>query len=157
MRAISRSIATLALGALVFGSPAVAQSPSASTTAAFSDRFGLPADADLSRNAQIPVVDLPADPSDLAGPVDPNPALATLTSRSASFPPEAWDIKALAATFDGDPERAFQFVRDSIGFDPYRGVLRGAAGTLIARAGSAADRSLLLAALLVAMCSSSRF
>jgi hypothetical protein len=170
MRTISRTIATLALGALVIGSPTAALSPAGSGVAAQgpaasgaspvvvrSDRFALPADADLTQNAQIPVVDLPADPTDLTGSVDPNPALQTLTSRWAGFPPAAWDIQALAATFDGDPDRAFQFVRDSIGFDPYRGVLRGAAGTLIARAGSAADRSLLLAALLTATGATTRF
>ncbi len=157
MRRVSRMIAILALGAFTIGSPGVAQGPAATGAAVLPGRFALPADTDLARDAQIPVVDLPASPPDLVGSVDPNPALDTLTSRSASFPPEAWGIEALAATFDGDPERAFQFLRDRIGFDPYRGVLRGAAGTLIARAGSAADRSLLLAALLDAMGATTRF
>ena len=66
-------------------------------------------------------------------------------------PAERWDVAALAATFEGDPERAFAFVRDRIGFDPYRGVLRGAEGTLAAQAGSAADRAELLGSLLRAM------
>ena len=48
-------------------------------------------------------------------------------------------------------------MRDSIGFDPYRGVLRGAEGTLVARAGSDADRALLLATLLGEMGFTTRF
>ncbi len=68
-----------------------------------------------------------------------------------SMPEADWEIPALAEALEYDPERAFTFVRDSIGFDPYQGVLRGAAGTLAARAGNADDRALLLAALLDAM------
>ena len=167
MRSRSRTIASLVFGALLVGGPALAQSPAASglTTLspaspgapAVAHRFALPPAADIPGNATIAVIDTPADQSDLTGSVDPNPALQSLTSRWASFPPAAWDIPALAATFDGDPERAFRFVRDSIGLDAYRGVLRGAAGTLNARAGSAADRSLLLAALLQAMGATTRF
>ncbi|MFN8518895.1 MAG: transglutaminase domain-containing protein [Chloroflexota bacterium] len=68
-----------------------------------------------------------------------------------SMPARDWDVAALADSLDYDPDRAFEFVRDSIGVDPYPGVLRGAEGTLAARSGSPADRALLLAALLDAM------
>ena len=61
----------------------------------------------------------------------------------------------LALSFD--PDQAYEFVRDRIGFDPYEGVLRGAEGTLAARAGNALDRALLLAALLDAMGVEHRF
>jgi hypothetical protein len=58
------------------------------------------------------------------------------------------DISALAARLGRDPEAMFRFVRDEIRYEPYVGVLRGARGTLIGRAGNALDRSLLLAELL---------
>ncbi len=56
-----------------------------------------------------------------------------------------------------DPAAAFRFVRDRIRFEPYPGVLRGAAGTLAARAGNAFDRAVLLQDLLTRMGSTSRF
>ncbi len=59
-----------------------------------------------------------------------------------------WDIEELAASLGTEAEAAFAFVRDRIGFDPYPGVLRGAHGTLVARAGNAWDRALLLQELL---------
>ena len=61
-----------------------------------------------------------------------------------------WDIEELAASLGPDPGAAFAFVRDHVAFDPYPGVLRGAHGTLVARAGNAWDRALLLQALLEA-------
>ena len=65
-----------------------------------------------------------------------------------AFRSEEWEVGALAASLGNDPAAAFKFVRDAIAFDPYPGVLRGAEGTLSARAGNAWDRALLLRALL---------
>jgi hypothetical protein len=59
-----------------------------------------------------------------------------------------FEIDALAARLGPDPAAIFQFVRDQIRYEPYTGVLRGAVGTLLCRAGNSLDRSLLLAALL---------
>ncbi len=87
------------------------------------------------------------------------PRLATMDAGAAGeaalvqldrFSAPDWDIEELAASLGSDPGAAFTFVRDHIGFDPYPGVLRGAHGTLVARAGNAWDRTLLLQALLEA-------
>jgi hypothetical protein len=59
-----------------------------------------------------------------------------------------FEIDALADRLGADPATIFKFVRDEIRYEPYVGVLRGALGTLVCRAGNSLDRSLLLAALL---------
>jgi hypothetical protein len=61
------------------------------------------------------------------------------------------DIVAdLAASLGHDPERIFRWVQEEVRYEPYPGVLRGAEGTLLARAGSSADQAVLLADLLSA-------
>ncbi len=57
------------------------------------------------------------------------------------------DPGALAASLGHDLDKVFAFVR-RLPFHPYRGVLRGARGTLLAGAGNDADRCLLLKDLL---------
>jgi transglutaminase-like putative cysteine protease len=57
-------------------------------------------------------------------------------------------IGDLAASLDYDLERIFRFVADSIRYQPYVGILRGATGTLDAGAGNSVDQALLLSALL---------
>lgn len=58
------------------------------------------------------------------------------------------DIETLARDLGPSVDGLFTFVRDTIRYEPYSGVLRGASGTLDARAGNAFDRALLLGRLL---------
>ena len=57
-------------------------------------------------------------------------------------------IVAQAAALGHDPQRIFNFVRDTIGYEAYPGSLRGARGTLWSQAGNALDQASLLIALL---------
>ncbi|HET6578369.1 MAG TPA: transglutaminase domain-containing protein, partial [Gemmatimonadales bacterium] len=68
-----------------------------------------------------------------------------------------WDLGSKASELGDGVEPAFAFVRDSIGYEPYAGVLRGADGTYATRAGNAADRALVLARLLQAKNIRTRF
>ena len=127
--------------------PAVEAQPPATT-------FALPADDELAASAGLVVSDAPPSTDEL-------PTLSQIRddtwAQMERLPEAEWSIPALAESLQYDPQAAFAFVRDSIAFDPYPGVLRGAAGTLAARAGNAYDRALLLGALLDAMLVPHRF
>ncbi len=60
-------------------------------------------------------------------------------------PPGAERLEALRGL---DLDQAFAAVATGVRYEPYRGILRGAAGTALSRAGNAADQALLLADLL---------
>jgi len=64
--------------------------------------------------------------------------------------PDPSDVWAQAGRLGHDAERIVAFVRDEVAFEPYEGLLRGASGALLARAGNALDQALLLRALLAA-------
>ena len=110
------------------------------------------ADALIS-DAERRVIDLPEP----LGEVAVDDVIGGTYAAAEALPLAEWDIGALAASLGTDPRAAFEFVRDSIRFDPYPGVLRGASGTLAARSGNASDRALLLHDLLAAMGIGSRF
>jgi hypothetical protein len=59
-------------------------------------------------------------------------------------------VAALAATLGPDPQAALGWVAENVAPDVYAGAMRGARGTLAARAGSAADEALLLRAIIEA-------
>ncbi|HXF82143.1 MAG TPA: hypothetical protein VNN19_05270 [bacterium] len=89
----------------------------------------------------------PASP--LAGSSDVPPQYRTARERLRDqLSRAALDPAVLQEQLGRDADVLFEFVRDRIVFQPYRGTLRGARGTISAQAGNAVDRSLLLASLL---------
>ncbi|NHA14673.1 transglutaminase domain-containing protein [Thioalkalivibrio sp. XN279] len=76
---------------------------------------------------------------------DSTPALQQL---HALIDQSQFSLDALLEKLDFDDERIIQFVNEEIHFEQYPGLLRGANGTLRARAGNALDQAVLLARLL---------
>lgn len=60
----------------------------------------------------------------------------------------AFDLEATLEKYDFEAQEIISFVKREVRFEPYVGLLRGARGTLMSRAGNALDQSVLLAALL---------
>lgn len=58
------------------------------------------------------------------------------------------DLDELLTSLDFDAETIARFVREKVAFQQYEGLLRGALGTLLSRAGNSLDQSVLLATLL---------
>ena len=131
--------------------PTAAADASAAPAAAVD--LTLPDDGARAADSGLTVTDTPVPPTELAL----DEVLEAAYGGAEALPLADWDVTALAQALGTDPRAAFAFVRDSIRYDPYRGVLRGADGTLAARSGNASDRALLLHDLLAAMGVSSRF
>lgn len=112
--------------------------------------------------AQTKIDPLPLSPLPAASPVDAPASpgtFAELVTRAETLEPiierlraaidrTQFDPTALNSSLDFDPEALARFVTEEIRFEQYRGVLRGAAGTLMGRAGNALDQSILLGQLL---------
>ncbi len=83
----------------------------------------------------------PATASQIDGtpPAPPPPATAVEAGETAA------DV---AAALDYDIEKIYRFVADEVHYEAYDGALRGATGTLWARAGNSVDQAMLLGALL---------
>lgn len=146
LRPDPRSLLALSLSAclLLVGGTVSAQTD---TTA---DPFALPV---AGAGAGLSVIDTPGVAPD---EIDLTPVIEAAAATVAALPAEDWYVAKLAATLP-DQDAAFRLVRDRIAFDAYAGELRGAAGTLGARAGNAFDRALLLKALLDAQGQTTRF
>jgi hypothetical protein len=80
----------------------------------------------------------------LAGQVQEDPFLDFSRKLSACASLRGLIPRDLAAAIGGNAEAVYGFVRDEISFQPYRGVLRGGTGTLLARAGNSFDQAVLL-------------
>jgi hypothetical protein len=104
-----------------------------------------PDDEGLASAANRPVDDTVTP---IEGEVDLATLQAAMLERVASLDDTDWEPSSLTDALDYDPGRAFAFVRDRIGFEPYRGLLREAEGTLAARAGNSLDRAVLLRTML---------
>jgi len=89
----------------------------------------------------------------LAAAADADPELIEVELAPVTSPTSVRIAEALGS----DPEAIFRYVADEIRYEPYEGVLRGAAGTWYSRAGNSADQALLLARLLEGADVDSRF
>jgi|GEM_PF-2176587 len=98
---------------------------------------------------EAPLGEIDADLTQLAHLLD----VVEAEHRASLDPGDVW---GRAAQLGHDSDRLSAFVRDEIAYEPYEGLLRGAAGTLAAGAGNALDQALLLQALLAAGGSDSR-
>ena len=82
--------------------------------------------------------------ADIVEPESKDPPVQSTAARSPSRPGTDW-----RETFEGlDLDEIFHTVARKIRYEPYRGVLRGAAGTWQAASGNALDQSMLLAEIL---------
>ncbi|HBG05564.1 MAG: hypothetical protein A2075_07590 [Geobacteraceae bacterium GWC2_58_44] len=91
----------------------------------------------------------------LAPEPDPVPGEASTCGYTGADLAVSWgvkwndgDIKLLAKQLGYSAARIFEYVANEIQFEPYYGSLKGATGTLVAKAGNATDQASLLIALL---------
>ncbi|QCB45297.1 hypothetical protein [Hydrogenophaga sp. PAMC20947] len=103
-----------------------------------------PSKPDISAKSSNPARS--ADPAKLQRNL--NAYFDTLKAARKEIDRSSFDLDALTEKLDFDEQKIIQFVQKEIAIELYPGVLRGARGTLMSRAGNALDQSLLLATLL---------
>ncbi|CAN5789055.1 hypothetical protein BH23CHL8_BH23CHL8_24070 [soil metagenome] len=140
------SLVAILPGAAVGVSAEVA-SPSPVVTAdpAQAGPLTVPRERDLEAAADLAVDDTVRP---IEGEIDIATLQAEMLRRAEALDAAAWEPPSLTDELDYDPDNAFEFVRDRIAFEPYRGLLRDAEGTLAARAGNSLDRAVLLRTML---------
>ncbi len=102
----------------------------------------------VSRRTLLKTVGVAVAAAAITGPA--SSAAAPPTPSPAPTAPPDPEIAAMAESLDYDVEGILRFVADEIRYEPYAGLLRGANGTLAARAGNSVDQALLLRSLLTA-------
>jgi len=90
---------------------------------------------------------LPELSNKLPDTIESGTVIDKVLETAETFKTHDFNLEALAQHLGDNPESAFEYVRDQIEFEPYRGSLRGAHGTLAGRAGNHLDRALLLKSL----------
>jgi transglutaminase-like putative cysteine protease len=85
-------------------------------------------------------------PTDIASNLPRDPEAADLAETTETKVTPA--IHQLAVELDRDPVKIFEYVRNTIRYEPYYGIRKGADQTLDEKAGSDADQAALLVALL---------
>jgi hypothetical protein len=75
-------------------------------------------------------------------------SMTALEDGARDAPRDHWDPQYVVDTVGLEAEDLYRWVRDSVAWMPYRGILRGPEGVLMDRTGNGLDRALLLARLL---------
>ncbi|MDF1522253.1 MAG: hypothetical protein P1P87_05470 [Trueperaceae bacterium] len=91
----------------------------------------------LPTTGSAPATEVRDAPQPPAGVIDVGTIEDAALAQADRLPPAAWEVEALALELAFDLPAMHAFVRDHVALDPYPGVLRGAQGTLAARAGNA--------------------
>lgn len=132
--------------------PAEAQQP-LSAGMAFRDTDPVRASVPLS-SSSTPAYAAPTSGSPASSlPRTPGADDLAATPETKVTPP----IQELANDLDRDPVKIFNYVRNTIKFEPYLGIRKGAGGTLSEKSGSDSDQAALLIALLRASGTHARF
>ena len=154
-RDAARHVALLLAMLLLAGAPggAYAAEPEGADAAA-AGSLPVPGETRLHALADGVVVD---DVVVYDGEIDIVTLQTDALERLASLDAADYDRPSLALALEFELAAAFEFVRDRIGFDPYRGLQRGADGTLAARSGNSLDRAVLLRGILEQMGVPTRF